>query len=290
MAESRTLRIALVQQRAGDDLETNAKRAEEAIIAATARGAQLVCLQELFRSHYFPQEEHFSRFDLAESIPGPTSERMGKLAAELHVVLVVPIFERRAAGVFHNSAVVFDSDGSTAGVYRKMHIPDDPLFLEKFYFSPGDLGFHAFDTSVGRIGVLICWDQWFPEAARLLTLDGAELILYPTAIAWVDADSADENEASRDSWITVQRGHAIANGVFVAAVNRIGTEGQLRFYGSSFVSDPQGQLLAQASIDSEEILVADCDLDSIDRQRRVWPFLRDRRIDAYAELLERYRR
>jgi N-carbamoylputrescine amidase len=204
------------------------------------------------------------------------------------VVLVVPLFEKRAPGLYHNSALVIDRDGAIAGHYRKMHIPDDPLFYEKFYFTPGDLGFHAVDTAVGRIGVLICWDQWFPEAARLMALDGAELLFYPTAIAYLDGESDEENAAMRDSWITVQRGHAIANGVFVCAANRVGREGKLRFWGSSFVSDPQGRLLAQAADDTEQTLVVECDLGRVETQRRGWPFLRDRRIDAYADLLTRF--
>ena len=287
---ARTVRLGLVQQRAGDDPDANLKHAEEGVRAAAGRGAELVCLQELYRTRYFPQTEDAARFDLAEPLPGPSSERLGALAAELGVVIVAPIFERRAAGLYHNSALVFDADGRQAGHYRKMHVPDDPGFYEKFYFAPGDTGFHAFDTAVGRIGVLICWDQWFPEAARLLALDGAELVLYPTAIGWLDADSADEHRAQRDAWITTQRAHAIANGVFVAAANRVGREGTIDFFGSSFVAAPDGQLLAQSPSDAEDVLVADCELDRIEAQRRGWPFLRDRRTDAYADLLERFRR
>ncbi len=283
-------RIGLIQQTAQDERERNLERAVEAVRAVAGRGAELICLQELFRTPYFPQVERAAHFDLAEPIPGPTSERMTKLAAELGVVLIVPLFERRAAGVYHNSAVVIDADGTQAGLYRKMHIPDDPGFYEKFYFAPGDTGFHALDTSVGRIGVLICWDQWFPEAARLLALDGAEIVFYPSAIAWLDGESEEENSAQRESWITVQRAHAIANGVFVAAVNRVGREDTLTFFGSSFVCDPQGRILAQALSDREEVLVVDCALQRVEEQRRGWPFLRDRRIDAYADLLARFRR
>ncbi len=287
---SRVRRIGLVQQAVGDDPERNLLRAEQAIREAASRGAELVCLQELFRTRYFCQREDASLFDLAESIPGPTTERMSKLAADCGIVLVVPVFERRAAGLYHNSALVIERDGAIRGHYRKMHIPDDPLFYEKFYFAPGDLGFHCVDTSVGRIGVLICWDQWFPEAARLMAMDGAELLFYPTAIAYLDGETDEENAAMRESWLTVQRGHAIANGVFVCAANRVGREERLRFWGSSFVADPRGQLIAQADDSSEQVLVVECDLARIESQRRGWPFLRDRRIDAYGELLSRFRR
>ena len=289
MSESRTIRIALVQQSAAPDTASNVKRAEEAVRAAAGGGAELVCLPELFRTRYFPQSEDARHFDLAEPIPGPTSERLSALAAELGLVLVVPVFERRAAGLYHNSALVIDTDGRLAGSYRKMHVPDDPLFFEKFYFAPGDSGFHAFDTALGRIGVLICWDQWFPEAARLLAMDGAELLLYPTAIGWIDGEADEENQAQRESWRVVQRGHAIANGVFVAAVNRTGQEDKLRFYGSSFVSDPQGRVLAEAQ-EEEQTLLVDCDLARVEEQRRGWPFLRDRRVDAYGDLVKRFRR
>jgi len=284
-------RIGLVQQAVGGDLEKNLARAEAAVREAAGRGAELVCLQELFRTHYFPQVEDASLFELAETIPGPTTERMSKLAADAGVVLIVPLFEKRAAGLYHNSAVVFERDGAQRMHYRKMHVPDDPMFYEKFYFAPGDTGFHCVDTSAGRIGVLICWDQWFPEAARLLALDGAELLFYPTAIGYLDGESEAENAAMRDSWLTVQRGHAIANGLFVCAANRVGHEGGgVRFWGSSFVADPQGRLLAQASDREEAVLVVDCDLGRIETQRRGWPFLRDRRVDAYGDLLARFRR
>ena len=283
-------RIGLVQQAAHDDRERSLALAEEGVRAAAAQGAELISLQELFRTPYFPQVESAEHFDLAESIPGPTSERMSKLAAGLGVVLIVPLFEKRAAGLYHNSALVLDTDGSQAGLYRKMHIPDDPGFYEKFYFAPGDTGFHAIDTSLGRIGMLICWDQWFPEAARLLALDGAEILFYPSAIGWLEGESEEENNAQRESWITVQRGHAIANGVFVAATNRVGREGKLSFFGSSFVCDPQGRMLAQAGTDHEQVLVVDCPMRRVEEQRRGWPFLRDRRIDAYADLLSRFRR
>jgi N-carbamoylputrescine amidase len=284
------VRIALVQQRASDDLEANLRRAEARVREAAAAGADVVCLQEMFRSPYFPQTEQTRHFDLAEPIPGPTSQRLAGLARELRVVLIIPLFERRAAGVYHNTALVVDSDGSLVGRYRKMHLPDDPGFHEKFYFTPGDLGFHAFDTSAGRIGVLICWDQWFPEAARLVALDGAHVIFYPSAIAWCDGEPEDEREAQLESWIAVQRGHAIANGLYVAAVNRVGREGALDFWGSSFVCDPQGRLLERAAADAEQLLLVDCPAERIEAQRRSWPFLRDRRIDAYGDLLERMRR
>jgi len=288
---SATRRIGLVQQAVGGDLDKNLARAEQGVREAAARGAQLVCLQELFRTRYFPAVEDAALFELAETIPGPTTERMSKLAADAGVVLIVPLFEKRATGLYHNSAVVFERDGTQLAHYRKMHIPDDPAFYEKFYFTPGDLGFHCVDTSVGRIGVLICWDQWFPEAARLLALDGAELVFYPTAIGYLAGESASENAAMRDSWQTVQRGHAIANGVFVCAANRVGDEGGgVRFWGTSFVADPQGRVLAQASDSQEEVLVVECDLGRIETQRRGWPFLRDRRVDAYADLLMRFRR
>jgi N-carbamoylputrescine amidase len=284
------VRVALAQQRPGDDLAANVKRAEEAVRSAAERGADVVCLQELFRTLYFPEVESADRFELAESIPGPTSETLCRLARELGVVLIAPLFERRAAGVYHNSAIVIDVDGAIVGQYRKMHIPDDPGFHEKFYFTPGDLGFRAFETAKGRIGVLICWDQWFPEAARLAALDGAEILFYPSAIAWCEGESAEERSAQHDSWIAIQRGHAIANGVFVAAVNRVGRQGGLEFWGSSFVCDPQGRLLGQAPADREDLLVVDCPLERVEEQRRAWPFLRDRRIDAYGDLLERLRR
>ncbi len=283
-------KIGLVQQAVGDDLDRNLARAEDAVREAAGRGAELVCLQELFRTKYFCQREDAGLFDLAEPIPGPTTERLSKVAADCGVVLIVPLFEKRAAGLYHNSAVVIERDGTQLGHYRKMHIPDDPLFYEKFYFTPGDRGFHCVDTSVGRIGVLICWDQWFPEAARLMALDGAELLFYPTAIGYLDGETDAENAAMRESWVTVQRGHAIANGVFVCAANRVGREGSLRFWGSSFVADPRGQILAQADDSSETVLVVECDLGRIEAQRRGWPFLRDRRIDAYGDLLARFRR
>ena len=288
-AEEQVRRIALVQQRADESPERNVARAERAIRDAAAQGARIVCLQELFATRYFPQVQDESRFDLAEPIPGPTLERLQKLAADAEVVLVAPLFERRGAGVYHNTACVIDVDGRLVGSYRKMHVPDDPLFNEKFYFTPGDTGFRAFDTAAGRIGVAICWDQWFPESARLAALDGALLLFYPSAIGWIDDEPPDVRETQRDAWLTIQRGHAIANGIYVAAPNRTGGEGRVEFWGSSFVCDPAGRVLAQSPVDAEDVLVVDCPLERIEQQRRAWPFLRDRRIDAYGDLLLRLR-
>jgi N-carbamoylputrescine amidase len=285
-----SLRAALVQPAVGGDPAQGLERAEQAVREAARRGARLVCLPELFRTHYFPQVEEAACMDLAEPLDGETAKLFAPLAGALGLVIIAPIFERRAAGVYHNTALIFDADGSRAGVYRKMHIPDDPGFYEKFYFAPGDLGFHAFDTAAGRIGVLICWDQWFPEGARLLALDGAEAIFYPTAIGWGDRESESERAAQRDAWITVQRGHAIANGVFVAAANRVGREAGLTFWGSSFACDPQGRMLGLSPSDAEDLLLVDLDRRRIEEQRRGWPYLRDRRVDAYADLLKRYRR
>jgi N-carbamoylputrescine amidase len=283
------------------DREANLARAVEGIREAAERGASIICLQELFRSIYFCQEESAEWFDAAEPIPGPTTEALAAVARDLEVVLVGSIFEKRAAGVYHNSAVVLDADGSLLGVYRKMHIPDDPLFYEKFYFTPGDLGFQAFETRYGRIGVLICWDQWYPEAARLTALKGAEILFYPTAIGWHPAEKEHYGETQLESWRTIQRSHAIANGVFVAAPNRVGLEKPLasspqrpanyqgiEFWGRSFVCDPSGTVLAEGSHDADEVLVAECDLSLVDETRRHWPFLRDRRIDAYEGLQARY--
>jgi N-carbamoylputrescine amidase len=260
--------------------------------AGAARGAGIVCLQELFRSEYFCQTEDHRHFSLAEAIPGPSTAALGALAAELGVVIVASLFERRAEGLYHNSAAVLDADGAYLGMYRKMHIPDDPQYYEKFYFAPGDTGFRIFDTAVGRIGVLICWDQWYPEAARLTALRGAQLLFYPTAIGWLPAEKAQYGAAQKDAWTTMQRSHAIANGVFVVAVNRVGHEGQatpngIDFWGGSFVADPYGSVLARAGED-EEVLVVECNLALTDVARTHWPFLRDRRIDAYADLTQRY--
>jgi len=270
----------------------NLAKAEDRVREAAGRGAQIVCLQELFRSQYFCREEDARLFDLAEPIPGPTTERLGRLARQEKVVIVASLFERRAPGVYHNTAVTIGSDGEILGLYRKMHIPDDPLYFEKFYFTPGDLGFRNFDTPFGRIATLVCWDQWYPEAARVAALGGARILFYPTAIGWHPAEKAQYGTAQHDAWKTIQRGHAIANGIYVAAVNRVGFEGPpdkgLEFWGGSFVADPFGQVIAEASHDKEEILVVECDSAHIEDVRRNWPFLRDRRIDAYAPILNRF--
>jgi N-carbamoylputrescine amidase len=249
----------------------------------------VVCLQELFRSPYPCQSEDAARFALAEPVPGPSTEALSKLAAARGVSVVASLFERRAEGLYHNTAAVIDADGELRGVYRKMHIPDDPLYYEKYYFTPGDLGFRSFDVRGARVGMLVCWDQWFPEAARLTALAGAQILFYPTAIGWQFDEGPEVDAAQHDAWETVQRAHAIANGVFVVAVNRVGTEGSIRFWGQSFVADPYGRVLARASASEEETLVVECDLALVEQARREWPFLRDRRIDAYAELQRRFR-
>ncbi len=285
-------RIGLVQTACGLDAMANLDHACTRIREAAAKGAQIVCLQELFRSQYFCREEDARLFDLAEAIPGGSTERLQPLAAELGIVIVASLFEKRALGLYHNTAVVIDADGTLLGMYRKMHIPDDPLFFEKFYFTPGDLGFRAFDTKFGRIATLVCWDQWYPEAARLAAMSGANVIFYPTAIGWHPAEKAEYGEAQHDAWRTMQRAHAISNGIYVAAVNRVGFEGPpergLEFWGASFVSDPFGRVLAEASHDEEEILVVECDPAVMEEVRRNWPFLRDRRIDAYGPILNRF--
>jgi N-carbamoylputrescine amidase len=273
-----------------ENLERAISRIEEAISA----GAKVVCLPELFRSQYFCQSEDSTLFDLSELVPGPTTETLGSIAKKERVIIIAPIFERRAPGIYHNSTAVIDANGEVSGLYRKMHIPDDPSYYEKFYFTPGDLGFHAFDTSAGKIGTLICWDQWYPEAARLVSLNGASVIFYPTAIGWHPDEKKDFGHAQIDAWRTVQRGHAIANGVYVAAVNRIGHEipanggAGIEFWGSSFICDPQGIIIAEASPDREEIVLGEVDLERIEDIRRNWPFLRDRRIDAYEGIDRRY--
>jgi N-carbamoylputrescine amidase len=286
--------IGLVQQRCGPEVRENLERAVAGIREAAKRGAQIVCTQELFRSQYFCQREDVATFDLAEPIPGPTTERLSALARELGVAIVASLFERRAAGLYHNTAVVLDADGSLLGCYRKMHIPDDPLYYEKYYFTPGDLGFRAFQTRFGRIGVLVCWDQWYPEAARLTSLEDVALIFYPTAIGWHPAEKAEFGAAQASAWETIQRSHAIANGVYVAAANRVGHEGPkdggLEFFGGSFVSDPFGRVLHKAGAEREEILVAEVDPALQESVRRNWPFLRDRRIDAYGGLTQRFGR
>ncbi len=283
--------IGLVQMRCAPEPDANLASAITRTREAARAGARLVCLPELFRSRYFPQAEDHAAFDLAEPVPGPTTEALGRIAKEAGVVVVAPVFERRAAGVYHNSAAVLAPDGTLAGLYRKMHVPDDPLFYEKFYFTPGDLGFRAFDTPVGRIGTLVCWDQWYPEAARLTALAGADVLLYPTAIGWHPREKADSGEAQVSAWQTMHRAHAIANGVYVAAVNRVGHEGPadagIEFWGASFACDPFGVVLKEASRIAEEVLIVECDRRHLEEVRRSWPFLRDRRIDAYAPITKR---
>ena len=284
--------VGLIQMSCSLDPRENFAKAEARIQEAAKRGAQIICLQELFRSQYFCREENADLFELAEAIPGPSTEALSKLARSLKVVIIGSLFERRAAGIYHNTAVVIDASGALLGKYRKMHIPDDPLYYEKFYFTPGDLGFPNFDTRFARIGVLVCWDQWYPEGARLSSLGGANILFYPTAIGWHPSEKREFGAAQLDAWRTIQRSHAIANGVFVASVNRVGFEGSpesgLEFWGHSFVCDPFGQILAEASADKEEILLVECDPKRVEEVRRNWPFLRDRRIDAYAPILNRW--
>jgi N-carbamoylputrescine amidase len=287
-----TFTLGLVQMRCESDLAANLERALSAIHRAARNGAEIICLQELFRSPYFCQRQDPSLFDWAEPIPGPSTERLAQAARETGRVIVASLFECRAPGVYHNSAVVFDADGSLCGLYRKMHIPDDPLYYEKYYFTPGDTGFRTFPTRFGRVGVLVCWDQWFPEAARLTALEGAEVLLYPTAIGWHPHEKEEYGTSQREAWELMQRSHAIANGVFVAAVNRTGHEGPadggLEFWGSSFVCDPFGVVLGRTSESREEVLVVPCDRRRLLEVRRNWPFLRDRRIDAYGDLTRRW--
>ena len=291
----RPLKVALLQETDRGNLDVNLDAIEAGVREAATAGAELVLLQELHNGPYFCQHESVVEFDRAESIPGPTTKRIGMLAEELQLVVVASVFERRAAGLYHNTAVVFDRSRAIAGKYRKMHIPDDPAFHEKFYFTPGDLGFEPIATSVGKLGLLVCWDQWYPEGARLMALAGADLLLYPTAIGWDPGDLQDEKNRQRDAWIIVQRGHAIANGLPLLACNRVGFEAApdggrgIQFWGSSFVAGAQGEFLAQASTDRPELLVAEIDLARSESVRRIWPFLRDRRIDAYADLTKRFR-
>jgi len=284
----------LVQMSCSPSPDENLQKAAALVEDAAQRGAEVVCLPELFRSQYFCQREDIALFDLAETVPGPTTETLGKVAKARGVVIVAPLFERRAAGIYHNSVAMIDSSGEVVGLYRKMHIPDDPAYYEKFYFTPGDLGFLAFNTQVGRIASLICWDQWYPEGARLAALEGPSILFFPTAIGWHPAEKDQFGPAQRDAWRTIQRGHAIANGVYVAAVNRVGfektssTSAGLEFWGSTFICDPFGMVLAEASTDQEEILLAEVDLARIEDVRRNWPFLRDRRIDAYHGITKRF--
>ena len=291
----KTLSVALIQDRDHGSTEANLANIEQRVAEAASRGAKLVLLQELHNGAYFCQHENVAEFDRAEAIPGASTERLGALAKKHGVVIVASLFERRAAGLYHNTAVVLEADGRLVGKYRKMHIPDDPGFYEKFYFTPGDLGFTPIDTSVGRLGVLVCWDQWYPEGARLMALAGAELLLYPTAIGWDPDDGDDEKNRQRDAWVLSHRGHAVANGLPVLSCNRVGHEPSplgasgIRFWGTSHVLGPQGEMLAQANTDTPEILLHEIDLARSEHVRRIWPFLRDRRIDAYQDLLKRYR-
>ncbi len=277
----RTVRIGLIQVRDQGSAEANLAYTLDRIRQAAAGGAQIICTQELFTTSYFCRTQDPALFDLAESVPGPTTDALAALAAELGVVIIGSLFERRAAGVYHNTAAVIDADGSYLGKYRKMHIPQDPGFEEKFYFTPGDLGYKVWDTHFGKISVLICWDQWYPEAARLAALAGAEILFYPTAIGWLPEEKAELGSAQHTAWETVQRGHAVANGCYVAAVNRTGTEGDTEFWGQSFVADFYGQIIERAPVDAEAIILADCDLNALEQMRRIWPFFRDRRIDSY---------
>jgi N-carbamoylputrescine amidase len=295
---SHSFQVGLVQMACGPEPEENLERALECVREAARRGAQVICLPELFKTQYFCQREDAALFDLAEPVPGPTTARFGDLCLQLRVTAVISLFERRAAGLYHNTAAVIGSDGGLTGIYRKMHIPDDPLYYEKYYFTPGDLGFRSFDTEVGRIGTLVCWDQWYPEGARLTAMQGADVLFYPTAIGWHPSEKAEFGEAQHDAWRTIQRSHAIANGVYVAAVNRVGHENGdvrgnctpgagLEFWGGSFLCDPFGRVLAEAPPDREQILIGEVDSAKIEEVRRNWPFLRDRRIDSYAKITER---
>jgi N-carbamoylputrescine amidase len=284
--------VGLVQMSCSVDPNENLEKAIWRVREAAKQGAQIVCLQELFRSQYFCREENAELFALAETIPGPSTEALGRIARELNVVIVASLFERRAAGLYHNTAAILGADGEISGIYRKMHIPDDPLYFEKFYFTPGDLGFLNFDTLYARVGVLVCWDQWYPEGARLTALQGASILFYPTAIGWHPSEKEQYGKQQLDAWRTIQRAHAIANGIYVAAVNRVGFEGPpdrgLEFWGSSFIADPFGQILKEASSNQEEILVSECDPHKMDEVRRNWPFIRDRRIDAYSPIVSRW--
>ncbi|GET22196.1 carbon-nitrogen hydrolase [Prolixibacter denitrificans] len=293
---SKTIKAGLIQQKNSENIQSNIDKLTENIAICAKEGAELVVLQELHNSLYFCQTEETCQFDLAEPIPGPSTEHYSKLAKKHGIVLVTSLFEKRAPGLYHNTAVVFEKDGSVAGKYRKMHIPDDPAYYEKFYFTPGDMGFEPIDTSVGKLGVLVCWDQWYPEAARLMALAGAEVLIYPTAIGWESSDPKDEQQRQLDAWMISQRGHAVANGLPVISVNRVGHEpdhsGQtkgIQFWGNSFVAGPQGELLTTAPNESEANLLVDIDLERSEKVRRWWPFLRDRRIDAYDDLLKRFR-
>ncbi len=290
------MKIALIQQSNTDNIPANLKKLEKNIRSAAQQGAELIVLQEIHNGLYFCQTEDVNVFDQAETIPGPSTELFGALAKELSVVIILSLFEKRAKGLYHNTAVVLEKDGSIAGKYRKMHIPDDPAYYEKFYFTPGDLGFEPIDTSLGRLGVLICWDQWYPEAARLMAMAGADILFYPTAIGWESSDSNEEKERQREAWITIQRSHAVANGIPVVSCNRVGYEpdpsgitGGIQFWGTSFVCGPQGELLAKTNDQTDEILIVEVDLQRTETVRRWWPFFRDRRIDAYGDITKRWR-
>lgn len=289
------IKIGIVQQSVPTDLKTNLDKLKKNIEICANQGAKLVILQELHNTPYFCQTEDTDAFDLAETIPGPSTDLFGKIAKQLNIVIVTSLFERRAAGLYHNTAVVIDADGSIAGKYRKMHIPDDPAYYEKFYFTPGDIGFKPIQTSIGRLGVMVCWDQWYPEGARLMALAGAEMLIYPTAIGWESTDTEEEKERQRCAWETVQRGHAVANGLPVIAVNRIGYEpdpsgvtGGIEFWGNSFIAGPQGELLFKASNKTDENAVVEIDLERSENVRRIWPFLRDRRVDEYSDIDKRF--
>ncbi len=286
--KEQNVKVAVLQLSCVADVKKNMANALKLVSEAADNGAQIVCLPELYRSLYFPQVESHKNFELAETIPGPSTDAFAKLAKEKKVVINVPIFEKRTQGLHHNSAVVIDAGGKVLGNYRKMHIPDDPCFYEKFYFAPGDTGFKVFDTAYGKVSVLICWDQWYPEAARVCALKGAQFIFYPTAIGWHKTETKENRSVQLSSWQTIQRSHAIANGVFVCVSNRIGKEGDLTFWGNSFISAPNGEVTAKASENKEEILISNCNLSDIDSQREGWPFLRDRRIDAYSDVLKRF--
>ena len=299
MTTPNKFRVGLIQMSCGPDPDANLEKAADRVREAARQGAEVVCLPELFRAQYFCQREDIALFDLAETIPGPSTDRLGAVAREEKVVVIASLFERRAPGLYHNTAVVLENDGHIAGMYRKMHIPDDPLYYEKFYFTPGDLGFRAFDTSAGRIGTLVCWDQWYPEGARITAMKGANVLFYPTAIGWHPHEKEEFGTAQYEAWQTIQRAHAIANGVYVAAVNRVGLEnGDIRgnrvegpgleFWGGSFLADPFGRVIAKAAHDREEILIGEIDLVKMEDTRRNWPFLRDRRIDAYAPIVNRF--
>ena len=295
MPESRPLKLGLIQMSCSPDPQANLRKAVERVTEAAAAGANVICLPELFRSQYFCQREDHAAFDLAEPVPGPSTDSLALVAKMHNVVIIAPVFERRAAGIYHNSAAIIDATGEIAGLYRKMHIPDDPAYYEKFYFTPGDLGFRAFDTAAGRIGALICWDQWYPEGARLTALQGASVLFYPTAIGWHPDEKQEFGAGQRDAWLTIQRSHAIANGVFVASVNRVGHEKPMdgsgkgiEFWGASFVCDPFGAVITEATTELEETLIAEIDLARVEEIRQHWPFLRDRRIDAYKGLDQRF--